>query len=369
MITKGNPHERNFKEHTEILVCEYERLINDKNRPNTALEARANFIFVKLFLDFDINRASKELSQVLDNCDKNLDFSFETISAILTEMAPAIQDSTAFDELFEKVVSISGIRKQETVSSLMLFKRGQQLINSKPYSAIKYLGRALPSLYKDETKNEFLLALFMLGHAHEKADLLWAARGFYYNAFYLAFIDYMKYGEVNPVLAACSGSIKMLELSVGRVFQAIKWYDLDVISKRLLSSIGYDTSNLQKIESVDLFDSILGMLLFRTPFEDLLKLIKLPDVLDNRGLRLSAIALKYALGYVDEEIQKAYENNSYMIDDFMVKWHNQPVKEQIPDTPSFGFNDVETLNSKILGCKVIIDAERKFPCVEWEKAY
>jgi hypothetical protein len=53
-----------------------------------------------------------------------------------------------------------------------------------------------------------------------------------------------------------------------------------------------------------------------------------------------------------------------MIDDFMAKWYNQPAREQIPDTPSLGFSDVETINSKILGCKIIIDAERKFPCVE-----
>lgn len=364
VITKGNLQDKNFKKRTEVLISEYERLINDPNRPNTALEARANFIFVKLFLEFDLDRASKELQKVMDDCNKNLDFSFETISAILTEMAPTMQDSPAFDELFEKVVSMAGVRKQETVSSLMLFKRGQQLIESKPYSAIKYLGRALLSLYKDETKNEFLLTLYMLAHAHEKADLLWAARGFYYNAFYLAFIDYMKYGELNPVLAACSGSIRMLEIAQGRVFQAIKWNDLDAISKRLLSSIGYDTSKLQKVGSVDLFDSILGMLFFRTPFEDLPKLIKLPDVLDNHGLHLSSIALKYALGHVDEEIQKAYDNNSDMIDDFMAKWYNQPAKEQIPDTPCLGFNDIETISSKILGCKVTIDAERKFPCIE-----
>jgi len=364
VITKGNPEEKNFKEHTEILNCEYERLINDKNRPNTASEARANYIFVKLLLDHDINKASKELTQVMDDCDTNIDFSFDTISAIITEMAPAMQDSPDFDELFEKVVSMAGVRKQETVSSLMLFKRGQQLIQSKPYSAIKYLGRALLSLYKDETKNEFLLALFMLAYAHEKADLLWAAKGFYYNAFYLAFIDYIKYGKLNPLLAACSGSIRMLELTQGRVFEAIKWNDLDILSKRLLSSIGYDTSKLQKIGNVDLFDSILGMLFFRTPYEDLPKLIKLPDVLDNHGLHLSAIALKYALGHVDEEIRNAYENDSDMIDAFMSKWYHQPAKEQIPDTPSLGFNDVETINSKILGCKIIIDAECKFPCVE-----
>ena len=175
-VNKVNPQEKIFKERTEILVNEYERLINDQNRPDTALEARTNFIFVNLFLDSDINKAFKDLNQVMEDCDNNIDFSFETISAILTEIALEMQDSTTFDELFEKVVSMAGIREQEIVSSLMLFKRGQQLIESKPYSAIKYLGRALLSLYKDETKGEFYLILYMLAYAHEKAGLLWAAR-------------------------------------------------------------------------------------------------------------------------------------------------------------------------------------------------
>ena len=217
-VNKVNPQEKIFKERTEILVNEYERLINDQNRPDTALEARTNFIFVNLFLDSDINKAFKDLNQVMEDCDNNIDFSFETISAILTEIALEMQDSTTFDELFEKVVSMAGIREQEIVSSLMLFKRGQQLIESKPYSAIKYLGRALLSLYKDETKGEFYLTLYMLAYAHEKAGLLWAAR------------------------------------------------------------------------------------------------------------------------------------------------------EQIPDTPSLGFCNIERIDSKILGCKIIIDANNKFPCVELEES-
>ncbi len=364
VINKINPQEKIFKERTEVLINEYERLIDDQNRPNTALEARANFIFVNLFLDSDINKAFKDLNQVMDDCGNNIDFSFETISAILTEMAPTMQDSAVFDELFEKVVSMAGIRNQETVSSLMLFKRGQQLIKSKPYSAIKYLGRTLLSLYKDETKNEFYLTLYMLAYAHEKAGLLWAARGFYYNAFYFVFVNYMKYGELNPVLAACSGSIRMIELAQGRAFDAIKWNDLNDISKKLLASVGYDTSKFQETGTIDLFDSILGMLFFRVPYKDLPKLIKLPDVLDNRGLHLSAMALKYALGYVDEEIRKAYDNNTNTIDDFMTKWYNQPAKEQIPDTLRLWFDDVERIDSKILGCQVIIDADNKFPCVE-----
>jgi len=360
VIKKGNHEDENFRAHTDILMSEYERLISDGNRPNTAFEAKANFIFVKLFLGFDIDQAAKELNEVINDCSENIDFSFETIANILTELAPTMEDSSAFEELFENVVTIIGNRKQEIVSSQMLLSRGQQLVETKPYSAIKYLGRALILLYKEETKNELLIALYLIAFAHEKVDLQWSARGFYLNAFYFAFIDYMKYGILHPVMVACSARIKMLELSQGRIRQAIDWNELNTMSRRLISSIGYD---VEKIQKVDLFDSILGMLFFRISFEDLPKLTKLPDALDKNGLHLSAIALKYTLGYIDEEIQEANMNDESIIDDFMAKWYNQPAKEQIPDSPVIEMY-CETISTKILGCKVSIEAEREFPCIE-----
>lgn len=363
-ITEGDKDKKNFKSHTDILVSEYKRFIDDKSRPNAALEAKANFVFVKLMLRYDPKELIGELTSVIKKCDGVLDFSLDTISKMILGVAPAMQEEPNFNTLFETIVSLNSNRKQELVSAQLLLDRGKQLIDSKPHSAIIYIGRALLKLHKEESKDDLIIALFLIAGACKKLDLLWASHGFYLNAFYIGLTDYMKFGQINPLIAACSDSIKMLELEQGRIPQSIEWYKLDNIVNNLLSSAGYDVNKFPKILNIDLYDSILGILFFRTKFEDLYQLTFLPDVLEEYSLFMSSIALKYALGYIDEEIQKKYNNDEKAINDFMEKWYNQPAKEQIPDTSSLGLGQVDYLRSKILGCEIFVESDTKFPCIE-----
>ncbi|WP_371367787.1 hypothetical protein SRRS_15980 [Sporomusa rhizae] len=363
IISKGDPNERNLGIHTEKLISEYERLINDKNRPNSALEARANYIFVKLLLGQDSNKLLEELASIITESHGVLDFSLDTISRIIMEIAPRMEESPGFDKLFETIVAMTNNRKQEIVSAKLLLTRGKQLVNKKPFSTVRYIGKALFSLYKEESKEDFLLALFLMGHACEKLDLLWASRGFYFNAFYISFIDYMKYGHLSPVLVASSTSMKMVELMLGRIPQLLAWHKMDDISCQLLSAVGYDTNKINKTENnLDLFDTILGMLFLRVPFDQLPRLSLLPDSLDKYQLYMASSALKYALGYIDKDIFAEHDNDE--INQFMKDWYNQPAKDQIANVPIIGLNNIELLQSKILGCNIIIEADRKFPCIE-----
>ena len=349
--------------HTEKLISEYERLINDKNRPNSALEAKANYVFVKLLLGQDANVLFEELSSIITESQGVLDFSLDTISKIIMELAPQVEESNSFDKLFETIVAMTNNRKQEIISAKLLLTRGQQLVNQKPFKAVRYIGRAVFSLYKEESKEDFLLALFLIGHACENLDLLWASRGFYFNAFYIGFIDYMKYGRLSPVLVVSFTSMKMVELRLGRIPQLLAWHKMDNISCCLLFSVGYDTSKINKTENnMDLFDTILGMLFLRVPFEQLPKLSLLPDLLDKYQLYMASIALKYTLGYIDKSFFVG--RNSNEIHQFMKDWYNQPAKDQITNVSTLGLHNIELLQSKILGCNIIIEADQKFPCIE-----
>lgn len=363
-ITNGTPDEKNFRTHTETLLAEYERIIADHTRPNASLEARANFVFVKLRLGHDINTLVQELAIIVSESEGVLDFKFKTISNVVAEIAPILQESPEFNQLFETLITLTSKRDQETTAADMLINRGKQLIGIKPYSAIRYIGRALLKLFKQESKNKLLLALFLMGSACEKVGLLWAARGFYFNAFYISFTNYMKYGRVNPIILACSTSMKNLELRNGRIPQALEWHNLDSITKGLLVSSGYDASKINELEETDLFDSILGMLLFRVSFEDLHQLTLLPDSLEDKNLFRAACALKYALGHIDKEILDAENGDVNAVDNLMKLWYNQPAASQIPGTASLGLENVEYLHSKILGCQINVAAERQFPCVE-----
>ncbi|WP_214629709.1 hypothetical protein [Paenibacillus agaridevorans] len=363
-ITGGNFEVSNFEAHTKTLIEEYKKFIDNKTRPNAALEARANFVFVKLMLGDNVDELVYELTQIINDCEGVLDFSLDTLSELIMNVSPNLKDSPKYDSLFDTIISASSSRKQELVAAKLLLKRGEQIIESKPYSAIRYIGRALQKLYKDESKNEYLLAMTLMAHACEKADLLWAGRGYYLNAFYIAFIDYMKFGNVSPLLVGCSTELKMIELRHGRIPHSLEWYKLDRLVKGLLISSGYDATRLNEIEDINLYDAILGMLLLRTSLEDLHSLASLPDVLDHEGLHMAAIALKYALGYVDEEIQKSYNDDKNSIEEFMQQWYNQPAKEQIPDNPILFIDGIQYFSSKIMGCLINIESDAKFPCIE-----
>ena len=363
-ITNGTPDEKNIRTHTETLLAEYERIIADHTRPNASLEARANFVFVKLRLGHDINTLVQELAKIVSESEGVLDFKFKTISNVVEEIAPILQESPEFNQLFETLITLTSKRDQETTAADMLINRGKQLIGIKPYSAIRYIGRALLKLFKQESKNKLLLALFLMGSACEKVGLLWAARGYYFNAFYISFTNYMKYGRVNPIILACSTNMKNLELRNGRIPQALEWHSLDSITKGLLVSSGFDASKINELEETDLFDPILGMLLFRVSFEDLNHLTLLPDSLEDKNLFKAACALKYTLGHIDKEILDAENGDINAVDHFMKLWYNQPAASQIPGTASLGLDNVECLHSKILGCQINVAAERQFPCVE-----
>ncbi|MEQ8235214.1 MAG: hypothetical protein ABRQ23_00375 [Syntrophomonadaceae bacterium] len=361
-ITGGRPDIKDFKLHTDILISEYERLIGDINRPNTALEARTNFVFVKLLLGFNEQELLGELISIINEGTGVLDFSLNTVSKMIMNLTPMLQEVPNFDELFETIVTVSSQRQQESVAAQLLLTRGKALVVTKPYTAVRYLGRALIRLYKEENKREFLLTLFLLGLACEKTELLWAARGYYLNAFNLCLVDYMKFGRVNALMAACSGSLKTIELKQGRVPQSLECYRLENMAIGLLESAGYDVKRIREGEI--LYDSILGLLLLGSSFDELDKIITLPDMLEKEGLYAASTAIKYVLGYIDEEILKQEGNDETAVENFMSLWYNQPAKEQIANTPEFGLKSSQRLQSKILGCQINVISDAKFPCIE-----
>lgn len=363
-ISFDKPDIVDIKAHTDKLILEYDRFINDKNRPGAALEARANYVFVRLLLGHNTEELINELMDVINKSKGVLEFSMVKISKMFLGTAPAFENSPNYDIIFETIVEVTSNREQESIAAKLLLDRGKHLISSKPYSAIRYIGRALFKLYKEENKEDLLQGLLIMGSACESAELLFAARGYYINGFFIGFTHYMKFGDLNPIIAEFSKCIKLIELRLGRVPESLEWHKLNRIINNMLFSSKCKKTDEDGLKSEDLYDAILGMLLFRTRYTDLPQIDSLPESLKQNGLVLSSIALKYALGYIDEDIKKAYDNDEDSIKNYMGKWYNQPAKDQIPEYPSFGFEGTETLRTKIMGCEIYITAKRKFPCIE-----
>jgi len=79
-----------------------------------------------------------------------------------------------YSQLFETIVETTHKRTGEIAAARMLLRRGaQQLDADRPYEAIRTLGRALGRLYKHESREDLVRALYLCGNAYDRVGLLW----------------------------------------------------------------------------------------------------------------------------------------------------------------------------------------------------
>ncbi|WP_110927687.1 hypothetical protein [Bacillus massiliglaciei] len=349
----------NWEKHTEILKMEFSRMINDEERPNAAHSAKVRFVFIQIMLGESVSEQVKKLINILNSDIKNMNLDLGQIFKMCSEIS-MIKQSENYNELFELMIGQLSKYKQELEASRLLLDRGYDEIKEKPYKAIKYIGRAVTKLYKEDSKSDFFRALYLLGIAFEKVDLNWAARGYHLNAFLLAFNEYSNYGNFSPILLASSSALKNLENKLGRLPQALEWKKLNDI---LTAMAGYENEKLE--EDNYLFDFGLGAHFFKLNKNRLNEICWLPNILEDNGLTISATFLKYMLGYVDEELLESNFNNDInSYHDFMIQSYHQPINKQISRKVSLGNEDQLELHSKILGTKIVVQTENNFLCSE-----
>jgi len=366
-LYKGDLNNSALKSKTDTLLREYDRLVSDTSRRNTSLEARANLIFVRLFLEKNSGKLFQELGTIIEEAKHSLDFSFTTIEKMISGLSDFFLENSEYDTLYESLIKISESRSKEINGAKLLIVRGKSFYSAKPYTAIRYLGRSLMRLYKSESKKLLIEALFYLGVSFSKIGLYWAAYGYFANTLFIAFIDYMKFGNVSPFLIGCADNLRRIELQSGLISNSLEWNNLYNISKALVQSAGFNITDPEIEETDQLYDGLLGVLFLNLEHNELYKLIKLPDNLDRLGLAMSALALRYELGYVDQELSNIYGDEE-QLEDFISKWRDQPAKDYLSFSVISGTEEIVKLKSKILGCLIKIDSSLTFPCVELSKS-
>ncbi len=356
-----------LKTKTDILLNEYQRLVSDTSRKNSSLEAKANLIFVRLFLEQDSSKLFQEMNLIIKEAALSLDFSFSTIEKMISGLSDFFLEDSEYDTLYENLIKVTGSRTKEINGARLLLNRGKSFYPDKPYTTIRYIGRALLQLYKSESKNLLIESLFFLGSSFFKIGLYWAAYGYFVNTLFLAFIDYMKYGNVSPLLIGCTDNLRRIELQSGLISNSLEWNNFYNLSKKLVKSAGYNIDDPDIQEADKLYDGLLGVFFLNLEKKELLKLIKLPNNLDGMNLNTSALALRYVLGYVDEEMSNIYQDTE-QLSDFMSKWMEQPAREHLSPLVIYGTEKNVQMISKILGCLIELNSGLSFPCVELSKS-
>jgi len=354
-----DPKRVGYKAKTAFMTGELERLSRETSRPSTALQARTMLLHNRLISASgkNVDPILDELRDVIMQTDGLVGYPLKAYVRIIQELGSFLGDRPAYERLFDSVVDV--ITKHDgdiAAARLLAMRGGQQLKAKRNYEAIRTLGRALSRLYKHESREDLIRALYLCGLAYEHVGLLWAARGTTLTATALAVDKFHMYSEVTELQGTGYSRLKWLELQLGRLPQLLTWHELDLLARATLHGIP-DEPDKEEVN----FNAILGMLLLRASIPQLQELTNLPDVLDAIRLPLASVALLYALGHEDEIPDDTGGKKPL---EFFQRWLHQPVAKSIPPRPELYDSDTSILTSRIAGCRFTIDTENATPCVE-----
>jgi hypothetical protein len=354
------------KPRAKLLLESLAAVARDDARPSAALHAKSLSLQVQLLTaePGEQKELLGRLTDVVQKAEGLIGYPFEPLAKIVTAIGTTFGELPEYQRLFEEALAASTRRTGDVTGARMMVQRGiQQLDSGHTYDAIRMLGRVMGKLFKHESREDAVHALYLCSHAYERVGLLWAARGTALAAASIATNDYWTYETLTPQQAACYNRIKWMELRLGRLGPMLAWHELDHLMRRALTDRG---CTIKWVTQDDMFDPITGMLLLKADVETLRNLTSLPEVLDSTGLPMSAVALLFALGYV-HEVPSALVGEDAGEEDrrkFFRMWRDQPAKGDLPPQPKLDLTQTIRLESSVAGCRIDVACRNESPCIE-----
>lgn len=346
--------EIDIEKHKLIVQNEYKIFISDQTKPNTALEARAAYIPFRIITREKTEDIIKEMFELLDESTGHLDLDLKNIQRIIMEF-PEILESNQYDALFEKMITVSGKRKQDTDTAYLLAERASKLMDNSPYEAISYFSRTLIPFYNEQNKDNLCNVVFSLALIFEKCGLYWAARNYYYYVFCVCLNQYFKFAEVSPFMYKSTSRLKYLELRLGHILYSIEFSDLERISTEIYP----DKCTIDE-ETQMHYDFAVALLLLQDENPKKEILTRLPSYLEMRGLDISSIVVRYLLGHYDKDMLEELNNDKNKYDATILEWRNSPASKEFLDMIWYGTEDTCKLHSRLLGCDLMICYDKPY---------
>ncbi|HWY79107.1 MAG TPA: hypothetical protein VNW29_01995 [Candidatus Sulfotelmatobacter sp.] len=359
---------KNMEQKTKNLQKKLELFKNNSSHISASVQAEEMLLFMNLILNIGkkeiISKTFKQLLKVIEKANLLIGFPFEPSFKIINEMEDIFSGNEEYEKLQERIVEINTQRYGDVSTAEMLYSRGRHYYDSGQfYKSINYLGKALYKFYKKESKEDLVCTLFLLSMAYEDAGLLWSARGALINAASYATSDFWIYSEINRMQIICYERLRTIELRLGNVGYALEWHRLNrVMASQLIKS---EEDKKKFLEDNLHFGLILGLLLIKTPDEELKSLELLPDLLFSLDLDFAALGLIFRLGcheLLPSEFVK--DQTPEDIQSFFDSYLTQPAQEALPQKPFLYEGEVIKMKSKILGSEFIVEVPNSSPEIE-----
>lgn len=348
-------------ERAESLEARLKDLAKDGSRPNNSLSARAELLRVQLnraLLNNEPERLASiwnEYAEIVDAASGLGEFNFDTLLKFVDVVGQVAGNDPAYNTLVEKCATAVGQRKSESEAALIYLRRAEKLGFEDNFDMIRWLGRAVVGLSKQEYADEQIEAAYRLAVAYRSAGLLWAARASCGLAMATAIIEADRNGEVPIETVATTKLWTWLSLELWHLPDALHGVQL---LNGLLSSLPLADESKERVRQ-DLLelDLALGSLLLDVEASELSDLAAVPDLLGGLGLHTSRAALLYNMGHLEtlraEGALPATETDA-SFGALMDKLRSEGVAERINAPLVLNSGAAQTLSTTILGMNVTV---------------
>ncbi|MFD1986232.1 hypothetical protein ACFSOZ_27680 [Mesorhizobium newzealandense] len=293
-----------LKDRTAALKSALEALTVQTNRPNNALHAEAMLLMTRVsekgveHRDDPLKDIWVSFTDVIKRAEGLGTFPFTSIADALTQIGEFIADSDEFDTLFETITDALAARSGEGEAATKNVQRAyQKLAKGLPYDAIRWFGRAVALLIKEEYEDDLIAASLGAGFAFEEVGLLWAARNYTLAAVSQEFSVFKRYGSIGALRASVLSRYFDTEFKLGRVPQILSAHELEMIVRKAQARTEGQRRRLGKVQEAHMMQ--IASLLLQTPVDKLGDIAQLPDALERLALPMSRTALLYLMGNED----------------------------------------------------------------------
>ncbi len=353
---------------TNTLKTKLNRFKNSKSFVSASVHAKEMLLLMELMLNMDNQKKHSEifrkLMTVIDEANTLIGFPFDPTFRAINEMQDIFTGNKEYENLQEKIIKVTTQRSGDIAAGKMLHGRGLRYYESGDfYKAIVFLGKALYRFYKKESKDDLVRTLFLLSIAYEDVGLLWAARGALINAAAHATSEFWTYSKVNKAQVLCYQRLRTIELRLGNIGYSLEWHQLNHAMSLQLAKTDEEKKNI--LDKDLYYGSILGLLIIKTPDNELKNLERLPDLLFRFDLDFAAFGLIYRLGCT-ELLPKEFvkDQTSEQLSKFFDSYMTQPAQEALPEVPVFYNTKTIQMRSRILGAEFIVEVDNSSPEIE-----
>lgn len=354
-----DPSKGKLKDRTAVLKTALETLANQTNRPNNALHAEALLLMTRVsekgieHRDDPLKDIWVSFTDVIRRAEGLGTFPFASIADALTQIGEFIADSEEFDKLFETITDALAARLSEGEAATKNVQRAyQKLAKGLPYDAIRWFGRAVGLLIKEEYEVDLIDALIGASFAFEEVGLPWAARNYSLAAVSQEFSAFKKYGSIGAFRASVLSRYFDTEFKLGRIPQILSAHELEMIVRNAQARTDGQRRRLDKVQEAHMMK--IAVLLLQTPVNALSDIAQLPDALERLALPMSRTALLYLMGNEDILRTEGWipeQETPEGAETFMRGLRDYGVKSVYP-VPDFALGETVTLSSNVLGCRI-----------------